>query len=78
MQDFRLFSCVGFCPFGLERPNCVFSLVVYDDAVSILCLQESQRQREMVEQRYAKYKEIVWDLQYQLDESKRRIQEYRV
>ncbi|KAM3860917.1 centrosomal protein of 128 kDa [Diretmus argenteus] len=40
-------------------------------------LEESQRQREMVEQRYAKYKEIVWDLQYQLDESKRRIQEYR-
>ena len=41
-------------------------------------LQESQRQREMVEQRYIKYKEIVWNLQHQLDESKRRIQEYRV
>ncbi|XP_077950143.1 centrosomal protein of 128 kDa isoform X2 [Gasterosteus aculeatus] len=40
-------------------------------------LEESQRQREVVEQRYAKYKEIVWDLQHQLDESKRRIQEYR-
>ncbi|XP_071387185.1 centrosomal protein of 128 kDa-like [Centroberyx affinis] len=40
-------------------------------------LEESQRQREMVQQRYAKYKEIVWDLQHQLDESKRRIQEYR-
>lgn len=40
-------------------------------------LEESQRQREMVEQRYTKYKEIVWDLQHQLDESKRRIQEYR-
>ncbi|KAG7244291.1 hypothetical protein INR49_004430, partial [Caranx melampygus] len=40
-------------------------------------LEESQRQREMVEQRYAKYKEIVWDLQHQLDESKRRIQDYR-
>ncbi|KAM3603485.1 uncharacterized protein V6R79_023309 [Siganus canaliculatus] len=40
-------------------------------------LQESQRQREMVEQRYSKYKEIVRDLQHQLDESKRRIQEYR-
>ncbi|XP_051264887.1 centrosomal protein of 128 kDa isoform X2 [Dicentrarchus labrax] len=40
-------------------------------------LEESQRQREMVEQRYSKYKEIVWDLQHQLDESKRRIQEYR-
>uniref|UniRef100_A0A8C6U802 Centrosomal protein 128 n=1 Tax=Neogobius melanostomus TaxID=47308 RepID=A0A8C6U802_9GOBI len=41
-------------------------------------LEESQRQREVVEQRYSKYKEIVWDLQHQLDESKRRIQEYRV
>ncbi|KAK5880399.1 hypothetical protein CesoFtcFv8_023431 [Champsocephalus esox] len=40
-------------------------------------LEESQRQREMVEQRYSKYKEIVWDLQHQLDESKCRIQEYR-
>ncbi|XP_035534954.1 centrosomal protein of 128 kDa isoform X2 [Morone saxatilis] len=40
-------------------------------------LEESQRQRDMVEQRYSKYKEIVWDLQHQLDESKRRIQEYR-
>ncbi|KAM4633760.1 centrosomal protein of 128 kDa [Polymixia lowei] len=40
-------------------------------------LEESQRQREMVQQRYAKYKEIVWDLQHQLDESKRRIQECR-
>uniref|UniRef100_A0A667XX08 Centrosomal protein 128 n=1 Tax=Myripristis murdjan TaxID=586833 RepID=A0A667XX08_9TELE len=41
-------------------------------------LEESQRQREMVQQRYSKYKEIVWDLQHQLDESKRRVQEYRV
>ncbi|XP_016393966.1 centrosomal protein of 128 kDa-like [Sinocyclocheilus rhinocerous] len=40
-------------------------------------LEESQKQREMVEQRYAKYKEIVGDLQRQLEESKRRIQEYR-
>ncbi|XP_048841956.1 centrosomal protein of 128 kDa-like isoform X2 [Brienomyrus brachyistius] len=40
-------------------------------------LEESQRQREVVEQRYAKYKEIVCDLQRQLEESKRRIQEYR-
>ncbi|XP_037606827.1 centrosomal protein of 128 kDa isoform X2 [Sebastes umbrosus] len=40
-------------------------------------LEESQREREMVEQRYTKYKEIVWDLQHQLDESKRRIQEHR-
>lgn len=30
-----------------------------------------------MEQRYSKYKEIVWDLQHQLDDSKRRIQEYR-
>ncbi|KAJ8356566.1 hypothetical protein SKAU_G00193600 [Synaphobranchus kaupii] len=40
-------------------------------------LEESQRQREMVEQRYAQYKEIVGDLQHQLEESKRRIQDYR-
>lgn len=40
-------------------------------------LEESQRQREMVEKRYAKYKEIVWDLQHQLDESKSKIQECR-
>uniref|UniRef100_UPI0037E9C0E8 centrosomal protein of 128 kDa n=1 Tax=Semicossyphus pulcher TaxID=241346 RepID=UPI0037E9C0E8 len=40
-------------------------------------LEESQRQRDIVEQRHTKYKEIVWDLQHQLDESKRRIQEYR-
>ncbi|MBN3294843.1 CE128 protein, partial [Amia calva] len=40
-------------------------------------LEESQRQREMIEQRYAKYKEIVGDLQHQLEDSKRRIQEYR-
>ncbi|XP_063352617.1 centrosomal protein of 128 kDa-like isoform X1 [Pelmatolapia mariae] len=40
-------------------------------------LEDSQQQREVVEERYAKYKKIVWDLQHQLDESKRRIQEYR-
>ncbi|XP_016110726.1 centrosomal protein of 128 kDa-like isoform X5 [Sinocyclocheilus grahami] len=40
-------------------------------------LEESQKQREMVEQRYAKYKEIVGNLQHQLEESKKRIQEYR-
>ncbi|KAK6481356.1 centrosomal protein of 128 kDa-like isoform X1 [Huso huso] len=40
-------------------------------------LEDSQRQREMIEQRYAKYKEIVGTLQHQLEESKRRIQEYR-
>nr|XP_029133077.1 centrosomal protein of 128 kDa isoform X3 [Labrus bergylta] len=40
-------------------------------------LEESQRQREIVEERHTKYREIVWDLQHQLDESKRRIQDYR-
>ncbi|XP_034018593.1 centrosomal protein of 128 kDa-like [Thalassophryne amazonica] len=40
-------------------------------------LQESQRQRDVVHERYSKYKEIVWDLQHQLDESKRKIQECR-
>ncbi|XP_014000491.2 centrosomal protein of 128 kDa isoform X1 [Salmo salar] len=40
-------------------------------------LEESQRQKELVEQRYIKYKEIVGVLQHQLDESKRQIQEYR-
>ncbi|XP_062407121.1 centrosomal protein of 128 kDa-like isoform X2 [Sardina pilchardus] len=40
-------------------------------------LEESQRQREAVEQRYSKYKEIVGDLQNQLEESKRKIHEYR-
>ncbi|XP_054618195.1 centrosomal protein of 128 kDa-like isoform X2 [Dunckerocampus dactyliophorus] len=40
-------------------------------------LEESQRQKEVVEQCYTKHKEIVWDLQHQLDESKRKIQEYR-
>ncbi|XP_069559232.1 centrosomal protein of 128 kDa [Brachyistius frenatus] len=40
-------------------------------------LEESQQQRDVVEQRYTKYKEIVWNLQHQLDESKCRIQEYR-
>lgn len=46
--------------------------------VCFMWFQESQRQREVVEQRYAKYKEIVGNLQHQLEESKRRIQEYRV
>ncbi|XP_074540992.1 centrosomal protein of 128 kDa isoform X2 [Halichoeres trimaculatus] len=40
-------------------------------------LEESQQQREIFEKHHTKYKEIVWDLQHQLDESKRRIQEYR-
>ncbi|XP_061843028.1 centrosomal protein of 128 kDa-like isoform X2 [Nerophis lumbriciformis] len=40
-------------------------------------LEESQRQKDMVDRCYTKHKEIVWDLQHQLDESKRKIQEYR-
>ncbi|KAL0967578.1 hypothetical protein UPYG_G00254030 [Umbra pygmaea] len=40
-------------------------------------LEESQRQKELVEQRYVKYKEIVGALQHQLDESKRQIKECR-
>nr|XP_015803718.2 centrosomal protein of 128 kDa isoform X1 [Nothobranchius furzeri] len=40
-------------------------------------LEASQQQKETVEERYAKYKGIVQDLQHQLDESKHRIQEYR-
>ncbi|XP_061563456.1 centrosomal protein of 128 kDa-like isoform X4 [Cololabis saira] len=40
-------------------------------------LEESQHQKELLEKRYTKYKEIVWDLQHQLDESKRRIQDYK-
>ncbi|XP_017264697.1 centrosomal protein of 128 kDa isoform X2 [Kryptolebias marmoratus] len=40
-------------------------------------LEESQQLKELVGQRYMKYKEIVRDLQHQLDESKHRIQEYR-
>ncbi|XP_077568357.1 centrosomal protein of 128 kDa isoform X2 [Stigmatopora nigra] len=38
---------------------------------------ESQQQKELVDQRYIKHKEIVWDLQHQLDESKRKIHECR-
>ncbi|XP_075993494.1 centrosomal protein of 128 kDa isoform X2 [Genypterus blacodes] len=40
-------------------------------------LEESQRQSEAARQRYSKCKEIVWDLQHQLDESKRKMQEYQ-
>ena len=53
-------------------------VIGYDNTASILCLQESQRQREMADDRYTKYKEIVSNLQHQLDESKRKIQEYKV
>ncbi|XP_051908249.1 centrosomal protein of 128 kDa-like isoform X2 [Hippocampus zosterae] len=40
-------------------------------------LEESQRQKEAAEQCYTKHKEIVWDLQHQLDESRRKIHECR-
>ncbi|XP_043962614.1 centrosomal protein of 128 kDa isoform X2 [Gambusia affinis] len=40
-------------------------------------LEESRQQMAFVEQRCGRYREIVQDLQDQLDESKRRIQEYR-
>lgn len=40
-------------------------------------LEQSQRERERVEERYIKHREIIWDLQWQLDESKRKVQEYR-
>ncbi|CAL8317490.1 unnamed protein product, partial [Boreogadus saida] len=40
-------------------------------------LEESQRQRDAVEQHYAEHKDIVRDLQHQLDQSKRQIQECR-
>ncbi|XP_078516120.1 centrosomal protein of 128 kDa [Lissotriton helveticus] len=40
-------------------------------------LGESQQQREIIEERYSKYREIVSSLQQQLEDSKRRIQEYR-
>ncbi|XP_008396450.1 centrosomal protein of 128 kDa isoform X3 [Poecilia reticulata] len=39
--------------------------------------EESRQQMAFVEQRCGRYKEIVRDLQDQLDESKRKIQEYR-
>ncbi|XP_028296169.1 centrosomal protein of 128 kDa isoform X2 [Gouania willdenowi] len=40
-------------------------------------LEESQQQKEKMEQCYTKYREVVCDLQHQLDESKRRLQEYK-
>ncbi|XP_029453560.1 centrosomal protein of 128 kDa isoform X3 [Rhinatrema bivittatum] len=40
-------------------------------------LGETHREREMIEERYAKYREIVGSLQQQLEDSKRRIEEYR-
>ncbi|KAG9481749.1 hypothetical protein GDO78_010791 [Eleutherodactylus coqui] len=40
-------------------------------------LNDSRLQREVMEERYAQYREIVGSLQQQLEDSKRRIQEYR-
>ncbi|KAG8449006.1 hypothetical protein GDO86_015898 [Hymenochirus boettgeri] len=45
------------------------------DNMKDLC--DSHQQREIMEERYAQYKEIVGSLQQQLEDSKRRIQEYR-
>lgn len=76
MENFRdlevcSLSVLVFGPLGLAHDRCA-------DAASVFCLQESQRERAKVEERYIKHKEIVWDLQYQLDESRRKAQEYRV
>ncbi|KAK5623752.1 hypothetical protein CRENBAI_006765 [Crenichthys baileyi] len=54
---------------SIPEKNCLMKDLKY--------LEESQHQKEFAEQRYVKYREIVRDLQNQLDESKRRIQEYR-
>ncbi|CAI9567307.1 unnamed protein product [Staurois parvus] len=40
-------------------------------------LNDSHLQREVMEERYAQYREIIGSLQQQLEDSKRRIQEYR-
>uniref|UniRef100_A0A6I8PW15 Centrosomal protein 128kDa n=1 Tax=Xenopus tropicalis TaxID=8364 RepID=A0A6I8PW15_XENTR len=45
------------------------------DNMKDLC--DSHQQREVMEERYAQYREIVGSLQQQLEDSKRRIQEYR-
>ncbi|OCT68202.1 centrosomal protein of 128 kDa isoform X2 [Xenopus laevis] len=45
------------------------------DSMKDLC--DSHQQREVMEERYAQYREIVGSLQQQLEDSKRRIQEYR-
>lgn len=54
------------------------SCTVNDATASILCRQESQQQRDLAEQNYTNYKEVIWKLQHQLDESRRKIQEYQV
>lgn len=73
MEDFKDLE-VG----HLDTWNDGFCFLNLIGCIHHFMLQESQRQIEVVEQRYAKYKEVVWDLQHQLDESKRKIQEYRV
>lgn len=45
---------------------------------SIFCLQELQQQRDLAERNYSSYKEVIWKLQHQLEESRRKIQEYQV
>lgn len=40
-------------------------------------LNDSHLQREVMEERYAQYREIIGSLQQQLEDSKRRIQDYR-
>lgn len=49
-----------------------------DGTASILLCQESQQQRELAEHNYINYKEVIWKLQHQLDESRRKLQEYQV
>ncbi|NWR71252.1 CE128 protein, partial [Centropus unirufus] len=39
---------------------------------------ESHSQREMIEERYMKYKEIVSSLQKQLEDSKQKVQQFKV
>ncbi|NXT81848.1 CE128 protein, partial [Zapornia atra] len=39
---------------------------------------ESHCRREMIEERYTKYKEIVSSLQQQLEDSKQRVQQFKV
>ncbi|NXW52227.1 CE128 protein, partial [Nyctiprogne leucopyga] len=39
---------------------------------------ESHCRREMIEERYMKYKEIVSSLQQQLEDSKQRVQQFKV
>ncbi|XP_011610195.2 centrosomal protein of 128 kDa isoform X1 [Takifugu rubripes] len=40
-------------------------------------LVESQQQRDLAEHNYINYKEVIWKLQHQLDESRRKLQGYQ-